>query len=165
MPPPWTFNARRVTGLRRAWKGTHDSFGHSIAPGSAARLRRRRGPGDARRIRSGFRRHVRPIKPEPTRRLPLCSFGPGGSYIVDWQIEIADLADPRRLYPPRTIGSIIRRVAGSLLWDLKEWLIATHPRRAFRADHTPAALDPCEACGIASLWPPWFAAASMARPI
>ena len=33
-------------------------------------------------------------------RLPLCSFGPGGGYIVDWQVRKVDLADYRaRLQP------------------------------------------------------------------
>ena len=81
-------------------------------------------------------------------QLPLCSFGPGGSYIVDWQVHTDDLFDRRRLFPPRTLGSIVGRVTGAIFWDLKEWLIASHPRRAFRADHCPAAIDTCGACGI-----------------
>src|SRR4051812_28025667 len=97
--------------------------------------------------------------------LPLCSFGPGGSYIVDWQVNTADLARHPRLYPPRTLGSIVGRVTGALLWDLKEWLIASHPRRAFRVDHCAAALDPCGACGVSSLWPRWFAAGRQAPPL
>src|SRR3954469_15280006 len=32
--------------------------------------------------------------------LPLCSFGPGGNYIVDWQVKKNDLGDPRRALPP-----------------------------------------------------------------
>ncbi|HEY4329697.1 MAG TPA: hypothetical protein VGN88_08165, partial [Phycisphaerae bacterium] len=99
------------------------------------------------------------------RLLPLCSFGPGGSYIVDWQVKTPDLADPRWAHPPRTLGSIMGRILGAIMWDLKEWLVATHPRRAYRADHAPAALDSCSACGIGSLWPRWFAQGRAAPPL
>lgn len=88
--------------------------------------------------------------------VPLCSFGPGGAFTVDWEVRPEDVADPRRLYPPRTLGSAIRRVAGRVLWDLKGWLVANHPSRKFRIDYRPAALEPCAACGWAALWPQWF---------
>jgi hypothetical protein len=96
------------------------------------------------------------IRPDGTADLPLCSFGPGGGYTVDWQVRKPDLADPRRAHPPRTVGSILRRVTGWMLWDLKGWLIATHPSRTYRADSHPAALDPCGACGHSDSWPEWF---------
>ena len=101
------------------------------------------------------------IRPDGTADLPLCSFGPGGGYVVDWQVRRPDLADPRRAFPPRTVGSILRRVTGWMLWDLKGWLIATHPSRTYRADSHPAALDPCGACGHSDSWPEWFVATNV----
>ena len=102
---------------------------------------------------------------EKFEHLPLCSFGPGGAYIVDWEIRHNDLADPRRIFPPRTLGSVVRRLAGWMLWDLQQWLIATHPGRKFRADSHPAALEPCDACGHQSLWPRWFTLGLESAPI
>jgi len=89
--------------------------------------------------------------------LPLCSFGPGGEYIVDWQVLDGDVSDARWKHPPRTLGSIVRRVAGWMLWDLKGWLIADHPGREYRADWKPEALEGCTMCGHSALWPRWFA--------
>jgi hypothetical protein len=76
--------------------------------------------------------------------------------VVDWQVKNGDVNDARRQYPPRTLGSVVRRVAGWMLWDLKGWLIAVHPGREYRADWKPEALEPCVACGHSALWPRWF---------
>ncbi len=89
--------------------------------------------------------------------LPLCCFGPGGSYIVDWQVKKMDLRDPHaRLSAHMFWGSLLWRIFGGLLGDMKLWLLTSHPRRAFRADACPAALDPCKACGHEAFWPHWF---------
>jgi len=90
-------------------------------------------------------------------QLPLCSFGPGGVYVVDWQVLTSDISDARWNHPPRTIGSIVRRVAGWILWDLKGWLVAIHPNRAFRADWKPETLKSCPTCGHSATWLHWFA--------
>jgi hypothetical protein len=93
---------------------------------------------------------------ERTADLPLCSFGPGGAYVIDWQVQQRDLSDARRRFPPRTLGSMVRRVAGLVLWDLKGWLVAVHPGREYRIDRRPEALEPCGACGHSALWPRWL---------
>lgn len=99
---------------------------------------------------------VASVTPSPT--LPLCSFGPGGSYVVDWQVLTDDIQISGRVFPPRTLASLVRRFSIWILWDLKGWLIADHPRRAYRIDSNPAALDPCPTCGITDAWPRWFVA-------
>lgn len=96
------------------------------------------------------------VAPSPT--LPLCSFGPGGSYVVDWQVHTDDIQIPGRVFPPRTLASLLRRFSGWILWDLKGWLIADHPSRAHRIDSHPATLAPCETCGLSDSWPRWFVA-------
>ena len=63
--------------------------------------------------------------------LPLCSFGPGGAYIVDWHVLDRDHQAERRIFPPRTLGWAIRRLAALLGADLKGWLLAVHPGRAY----------------------------------
>lgn len=98
-----------------------------------------------------------------TGLLPLCSFGPGGSYVVDWQIFGRETRGAR-VYPPRTLGSAVQRVAGQLLGDLAGWLLARHPARQYRMDSCPAALDPCLACGHSNRWPDWFVAGHRAVP-
>jgi len=106
--------------------------------------------------RSRFEGPVLQLGLHPTADLPLCSFGPGGGYVVDWQVKNRDLADARRRFPPRTLGSMVHRVAELMLWDLKGWLVAIHPGRSFRVDTHPGALDPCAACGQTSSWPKWL---------
>lgn len=91
--------------------------------------------------------------------LPLCSFGPGGAYVVDWVVREEDLEMNRRASSPRTIGSLIGRFAGWIARDLKGWLIADHPRRVHRIDWHADSLEPCVVCGTTSSWPRSFVAA------
>ena len=96
-------------------------------------------------------------------KLPLCSFGPGGSYVVDWEVDGGAVVSTQG-YPARTLGSAVHRVAGRLLSDLAGWLIARHPARQYRLDSCPDSLDPCVACGYSDRWPLWFAAGARALP-
>src|ERR1035437_6574040 len=91
-----------------------------------------------------FGRNVQRPWPAPADAglLPLCSFGPGGAYVVDWQVLGNDVAIERRVFPPRTLISALHRVTNFLAGDIKGWLIATHPGRQHRADSCPAALEP-----------------------
>lgn len=86
--------------------------------------------------------------------LPICSFGPGGSYLVDWCVN--DEAEEARRGEARTLAAGIERIAESLTLDLKGWLLAEHPARHHRIDAAPATLDGCPLCGHENQWPQWF---------
>jgi len=86
--------------------------------------------------------------------VPICSFGPGGSYLVDWQVNIE--SDFPRRGQARTLAAGIERFAEVLTLDLKGWLLAEHPDRQHRVDSHPATLDACPLCGHENQWPDWF---------
>lgn len=86
--------------------------------------------------------------------LPICSFGPGGSYLVDWRVNQA--AESARRGEARTLAAGIERIAESLTLDLKGWLLAEHPERQHRIDAAPETLNGCPLCGHENQWPNWF---------
>jgi hypothetical protein len=109
------------------------------------------------RLQEENQERARPSKGTPdlmNSRIPLCSFGPGGAYIVDWTVEDEDIAGNVQANHPKTFASLIGRFAGWIARDIKGWLIASHPRRVHRIDSHPESMEPCAACGISSNWSP-----------
>lgn len=92
--------------------------------------------------------------PGESDALPICSFGPGGSYLVDWCAR--DAAEASRHNQARTLAAGIERFAECLTLDLKGWLLAEHPERQHRIDAAPETLDGCPLCGHENQWPDWF---------
>ena len=86
-------------------------------------------------------------------QLPLCSFGPGGDYIVDWYpqnyrpVIFEDQTPPQ----PRGMGRL-----ALLMSELRDWLLGIHPGRQIRSDSHPEHLEPCAACGHQDSWSPWL---------
>jgi hypothetical protein len=115
----------------------------------------------------------------PLRRQaePLCTFGPGGEYVVDWFAG----QGRQTAFPEREKAVIIPASAGSgeplkagdcgrndaqtrpiglkplqlLSEELKRLFSGDHPGRVLRADAHPHWMAPCVACGQHNQYSPW----------
>ena len=85
-------------------------------------------------------------------QLPLCSFGPGGDYIVDWypQNYRPTIFDDQPAQPRQVMGRF-----ALLMAELRDWLLGIHPGRQVRSESHPDHLEPCAACGQHDSWSPW----------
>ena len=84
--------------------------------------------------------------------LPLCSFGPGGSYLVDWyphryrpesSVEEADVpapASPADSSPALTPLALLGA-------EIRDWFMGIHPGRVHRQEAHPECFIPCGHCG------------------
>lgn len=92
--------------------------------------------------------------------LPLCSFGPGGSYLVDWypnryrpesSVEEADAPAPAS----PADSSLALTPLALLGAEIRDWLMGIHPGRIHRHEAHPECFIPCGHCGTVDTWRPW----------
>ncbi len=120
------------------------------------RFRTGRVPAGLRVSKINTARLVKPGSPwsYPLKKaqLPLCSFGPGGDYIVDWypQNYRPTIFDDQSAQPRRVMGRF-----ALLMSELRDWLLGIHPGRQMRSESHPEHLEPCAACGQHDSWSPW----------
>ncbi len=120
------------------------------------RFRSGRRPAGLQVFRINTSRLVKPGSPwsYPLKKaeLPLCSFGPGGDYIVDWY--------PQNYRPtifedqPQQDRPVMGRFA-LLMSELRDWLLGIHPGRQLRSEVHPEYLEACGVCGQHDSWSPW----------
>ena len=84
--------------------------------------------------------------------VPLCSFGPGGEYVVDWyahryrpqQLEDQDDSDGE-IYSPLKL----------LFREMRDVFLGIHPGRRYRSEARPDLFEPCPVCRQESQYSPW----------
>ena len=117
---------------------------------------------------------------------PLCTFGPGGEYVVDWFAgQGRQTAPPERekvVIIPASAGSGERLEIGDcgpndaqtraigvkplqlLSEELKRLFLGDHPGRVLRAEAHPHWMAPCVACGQHNQYSPWTTAHLLTGP-
>lgn len=120
------------------------------------RFRSGRVPAGIRVSKINTARLIKPGSPwsYPLKKaqLPLCSFGPGGDYIVDWypQNYRPTIFDDQPPQPRQVMGRF-----ALLMSELRDWLLGIHPGRQMRSESHPEHLEPCATCGQHDSWSPW----------
>ncbi|MGC8624331.1 MAG: hypothetical protein ACP5VQ_03580, partial [Phycisphaerae bacterium] len=115
---------------------------------------RHKGPGRLKiyRIRTGkILANGEPAIARSLRQMevPLCSFGPGGEYMVDWyghryrpqqleeEEEEEEEAKAAEIFSPLQL----------LFREIRDVFLGIHPGRRYRSEARPELLEPCPACG------------------
>lgn len=91
--------------------------------------------------------------------LPLCSFGPGGSYLVDWyphryRPESSQEDDAATNASHDQTGPALTPLA-LLGAEIRDWFRGIHPGRVRRVETHPECFIPCRHCGTVDTWQPW----------
>ncbi len=92
-----------------------------------------------------------PTHPLRQNSIPLCTFGPGGEYVVDWFANRTLKASA----PAGTSNNPGLKPFEVLSEEIKQLFLGNHPGREFRADAHPHWSAPCLACGQPSQYSPW----------
>ena len=127
-----------------------------------------------------------PWHPLRQNSIPLCTFGPGGDYVVDWfanrtlQTSAPGPAGTDFLQPAAHVlhgyghsttltetqakNGLGLRPLQVLSEEIKQLFIGNHPAREFRSDAHPHWTAPCLTCGQHSQYSPWVKMLEPANP-
>ena len=84
--------------------------------------------------------------------VPLCSFGPGGEYVVDWY---AHRYRPQQLEDQDDSAGEIYSPLKLLFREMRDVFLGIHPGRRYRSEARPDLLEPCPVCRQESQYSPW----------
>ena len=85
--------------------------------------------------------------------VPLCSFGPGGEYVVDWY---AHRYRPQQLENQEDTKGEIFSPLKLLFREMRDVFLGIHPGRRYRIESRPDLLEPCPTCRRESQYSPWI---------
>ena len=99
-------------------------------------------------------------RPLGQMEVPLCSFGPGGEYVVDWY---AHRYRPQQLDDQDDSESEIYSPLKLLFREMRDVFLGIHPGRRYRSEARPDLLEPCPLCRQDSQYSPWTSALRPAK--
>jgi hypothetical protein len=93
--------------------------------------------------------------------VPLCSFGPGGEYVVDWYVH---RYRPQQLEDQDDSAGEIYSPLKLLFREMRDVFLGIHPGRRYRSEARPDLLEPCPVCRQESQYSPWAGTMRPAAP-
>src|SRR5271170_6095312 len=82
--------------------------------------------------------------------IPICTFGPGGEYQVDWY--------PHQYRPSDSQGGSAQNILSPvslLMAEIRDLFLGVHPGRHYRCETHPEQLDGCPSCGQPAMMSVW----------